>query len=414
MSTAPVTRVFTGHGQSGNWNDPNNWDGNKAASGAVTLVPMSTTMNGSFAARTLMMLGQETVTVNGAITTSSLDPCTSFMVCAGANAVFAPTSTLNVAGGIVVGARSVGTLTVQGSGSGSAHSTITSGQGKLGQLAGSAGLVNIAGGVWNITRDLEVGQAGNGVLNVTSGGLLTVGSDLVVGDNPGTTGAVSIASGGHVTVGSYTDIGGSSTPGHAGGIGSLSIGAGANLTSAGPFNIATQSAVSLGGGTLNAGNSSFGMLIQQGATLSGHGTVNINGTGSIDNQGTIDANGGTLTLNSAIGGTGKINIEANATMKITGTTLGAPVITFVGANATLALAHGAINYGTINNFVAGDQIVMAGVDQIGWNATTDVLTLSQGGHVLDNLHLTGNYGSTSPFTLTQTSAGAMITVGLHH
>jgi hypothetical protein len=47
------------------------------------------------------------------------------------------------------------------------------------------------------------------------------------------------------------------------------------------------------------------------------------------------------------------------------------------------------------------------VDQIGWNGSADLLTLSQGGSVVDTLQFSGNY-SAGAFSLTQTDTGAVI------
>ena len=56
---------------------------------------------------------------------------------------------------------------------------------------------------------------------------------------------------------------------------------------------------------------------------------------------------------------------------------------------------------------------MAGVDALTFNAAKDMLTLTSGGQTVDHIHFTGTYASNA-FTLSQTSAGAMIALGTAH
>jgi hypothetical protein len=79
----------------------------------------------------------------------------------------------------------------------------------------------------------------------------------------------------------------------------------------------------------------------------------------------------------------------------------------------MVLAHGVVDQGVISGFAAGDSLVMQDVDHIGWNGSTDVLTLSDDGAVVDTLHFAGTY-ATGAFTLTQTGAGALIALAVHH
>ena len=68
----------------------------------------------------------------------------------------------------------------------------------------------------------------------------------------------------------------------------------------------------------------------------------------------------------------------------------------------------------ITGFGAGDTIVVPGVDALSWNGVSDMLTLSEGGHPVEALHMLGSWGSGNPFTLNETSAGAVIGLAVPH
>jgi T5SS/PEP-CTERM-associated repeat protein len=398
------TRIFTGLGQAGDWSDPMNWNGDVAATlRSIVLVPVSAVLNGSFTARQLMFLGDETVTVNGVLTTRSNGPCKSFMVCAHAIANFTPTSTLNDDGGLIVGAISVGTLIAQGDAA--MHSTLNSETTKIGEKSDGVGSVTIDGAQWQNSQNFYVGLAGQGTLDVLHGGSVSVGTSFVVGDFAGASGSVSLASGATLSVGSYAKIGGGS-PGVAGGTGTMAVGAGSVFSVAGPLKIASGSSLSLSGGSVSVADGSLGLQIWGGAAITGFGTVAAT-AGGINDAGTITAAGGTLTLDGDIAGKGVIQIEAGSTLAVKAATIGKAAIDFAGSGATLELAHGVTYAGSIGGFGFGDSIVMNGVNGIAWNAATDVLTLSHSGSLVDTLQFAGTYTG-DPFTLTQNGATALI------
>jgi len=410
MSSVTSPRVYTGHGQTGNWADRANWDGTIAPTAdAAVLIPVSATLNGSFTARIAMLLGQETVTLNGALTTTSPGLCISFMVCNGATAVFTPTASLHDAGGIVVGADQNGVLLAQGNAT--AHATLTTVSGKLGLNSGSSGTATLSGAVWNNSQNFYAGLGGTGSLTVNNSGALNVGTSFVVGCGTKSSGTVAISAGGQVNVGTYAKIGGGDLS-IVGGTGTVSVATGGTFSVAGPLKIASTSSLVLSGGTVNAPDTAVGLQVWADGTLSGYGTVNATGFG-ISDAGTIRAAGGTLVLNGNISGTGQMQIADTSTIKITGATIGHATIAFTGHNATLSLAHGATSQATLTGFAAGDSIVMPGIDAFSWNGTTDVLTLSSAGHAVETLQFNGTYG-TNPFALTQTTAGAVIAFSPHH
>ena len=407
MAFPAGTKIFTGAGQSGNWADPMNWQGDAAAkSNSIVVVPTNAILNGAFTTRQLMFLGQEQVTINGALTTLGTGLCTSFMVCDYAVATFTSSSSLQDHGGLLVGNDSVGTLIAESKAS--AHSTLVTVSGKLGKAVDGTGTITIDGAHWQNSQNIQVGVAGHGTLNVTNGGLITVGTDVIAGDMAGSVGHISLSSGGTMQIAGHVKIGGSTTTA-LGGTGTLSVGAGSLFSAAGVLKITTTGAVTMAGGTI-ATTANQEAQIWPKASVTGYGTFT-SPTG-IDNTGTITATGGTLTLNGNITGQGTLDIAANSTAVLNAATIGKMGIAFTGSNASLVLSHGVGSMASISGFDATDHITMAGVDALSWNGTTDVLTLSQGGAVVDNLQFTGTYAA-DPFALTQTIHGAMITLGAH-
>ena len=418
--TTNAIKTFTGHGQTGNWADPLNWTRGLVPGAADrALIGVSTSMNGSFTASTIMFLGTEAVTINGTMNSLSTGECNSFMVCDHAVVTTSSTASLNVSGGIVVGLDTVGTLA--GQSSGAAHSTINALSMKIGQDSGSVGSVTLDGTVMHLSQHLNVGLGGTGTLAVTDGGHVTVGTEMHVGEVKGSTGHLVLSGGSTVTVAANAIIG-------TFGTGTMSISGGSALTLGSGLDVVGGSSVTLSAGTITAAPPVGGhaaVQVEAGATLSGNGTVNCIASSQtipagITDNGTITATGGALVLHGNVSGTGSIQIAANSSVAITGATIGLSTIAFAGGNGALSLSHGGVtDHVCITGFASGDSILMSGVDAITWNGTTDILSLTSSGHSVDNLHLTGTYTAGS-FTLTQTQAGALIglsptqNIVLHH
>jgi T5SS/PEP-CTERM-associated repeat protein len=407
------TKIFTGAGQSGNWADPLNWaNGRLPVADAVALIPVSTTMNGGFSIHQLMLLGNEAVTVNGVINIGSANLCTAFMVCADAVATFTPGAALNDdLGGLVVGNISTGTLIAKGNAT--TQATLTSAVGSVGKKSDGTGTVTIDGAHWNNAGYLYVGQEGNGTLNVENNGLVNVGTNLIVGVVAGATGSVTLSSGGDLTTTGALKIGESLYKTATDGTGQVSVGAGSTLTIGGSVQISGNGALSLAGGLVSTSDTTLGVQIAAGATISGYGTASSTGTGFHD-RGVITASGGTLVLNGVVNGSGAVQIAAGSTLQLTADTIGGVQIAFLGSAASLDLPHGFADDATIHGFGSGDSIVLAGAaDALSWNAHSDVLSVSSAGEVVDTLRFAGTFAA-NPFTLSQTSAGAIITLSSHN
>ncbi len=404
--------MFTGKGQAGNWADPNNWSGSGATPTSFDVIPVSTVENGAFTARILMFLGQEQVTVNGGLTTTSPGGCISFMVCEGANATFTPTSSLNDAGGMIVGNDGVGSLLAQGT-AGGQHSTLKAANVQIGKAEEATGSVTVDGASLSSAQLFVVGQGGKGTLDVLHGGTVSAGGDLVVGAESGATGAISLASGGSLSVAGAARIGTAMGNAMPQGVGTVSIGAGSYMDVAQGLMVGGASAIMLAGGTLTE-TGSAGAEVLQGGRIVGTGTITAP-TMRLLAGGGVEAKGGTLVVNAVGGdGTGTLQIDSGSTAVLSAATIGAVKIAFAGSGAALDLSHGVASAAAITDFAAGDTIVMQGIDQLSWNGTSDLLTLSDNGHAVDTLHILGSWGSSNPFSLTETSVGAVIGLAVPH
>jgi T5SS/PEP-CTERM-associated repeat protein len=401
------TLYFDGEGQAGNWTDPASWwGGTLPGSTSLVVVPVNATLNGSFTTETVMFLGNETVTINGALTTTNPNFCESFMVCDEAVAVFNPGASLSVAGSMIVGNDDYGSLIAK------QHATLTTAIGKIGRLDAGIGTVTIDGAQWTNSSEIVVGSEGSGTLNVLDNGQVDTGGNLVVGDDKGSTGQVTLSSGSTLAIGGALEMGSGAGNANGEGVAAVTINTGAVMSIAAGMNIFTGNTLTLAGGTLQAGPLAAALRIQDGGTLSGFGTITA-ATAGVADVGTIVATGGTLVINGPVGGQGTIDIAAGSTLQINASMLAKVDIGFTGAAGSLALSHGITDLATISGFSAGDTILMPGVDAIAWSALTNVLTLSDQGHVVDKMHFAGTYAG-DPFTLSQSSAGAVIGLTLSH
>ena len=424
LSAGTVT--YSGQGQAGNWSDAANWVGGVAPRAnpvSQALFTSNATLNNSFTVGRMMMLGTEAITVNGTLNTTSVDQCEAFMICNGAFVTFAPTATLNDAGGLEVGVHAFGSFTAQGSGA--TRSAINVQYGQIGFHANSDGVVNIDDSSFKVANWLYVGMSGQGNLTVSDSGTVSVGSFMMLGADQGGTGKLTLSSGAQMTVGTVVTLGGNNvdqlTPAPAGaamGTGTLTVDAGSSLTAGQAVHVMAGSAVVMAGGTISVTNAFPGVDVRAGATLSGFGTINVpNHTpGQVSGlmvSGTVESVGGTLTINAPVGGMGQAQIADGSTMVINGASVALPTINFMGGNGTLVLFHGIADAATLTGFSGNDHILMAGVDNLTWNPTTDVLTLTSASQTVDHLQFAGAYASNA-FTLTQTSAGAMIGLAVTH
>jgi T5SS/PEP-CTERM-associated repeat protein len=405
-----MTKItFTGGGTAGDWADPANWKGDVApgiADNVQILDGASMAVNGTVSVNAIMIINGGTDTFTGAVSTAGVGNCQGFMVCVGSTAVFGPGSSLNDGGVFQIGVGGIGGFIANGTSA--AATAIHSHTGTIGKLAAGVGTVTINDASWTTTDSLVVGALGSGTLNVLSGGQVNVGTNLAMGFESGAVGTATLSSGGTVMVDGSASIGGGDKASPLG-TGTLTVNAGSTFDVHGGIGVSDGSAVNLDGGTVSAGDQSGSLMVQAGGHITGHGTLT-GRTGSwINDSGTIEASGGTLDINASLTGQGAVLIDAGSTVAITGRALLMPRLTFSGADATLSLASAATVNSTISGFTFGDQIEMPGIDRAVWNSHTQTLQLSDAGHLVDTLHLSGSYGS-DVFSVAHTGTLGVITL----
>src|ERR1700712_1832167 len=165
---AKVITTFGGSGQVGNWNDAANWIGGQVPATGLGLITQDAVENGSFTLPGLMLLGYETVTINGTVHTTNTGSDNSLMVCNGGTVDITPGGMLETDGGLKVGVNAFGSLDAHGSGS--THAPIDSRVAAIGANVNGVGYVTIDDAIWTNAEDLRVGVSGQGHLLVENAG----------------------------------------------------------------------------------------------------------------------------------------------------------------------------------------------------------------------------------------------------
>ncbi len=398
-------KIFNGHGQSGVWTDPNNWqNGVPAGPADSVIVESNAVLNGTIEVDQVMFLGNETITINGNLKSDDSNTCKGVMVCAHAVANFEAGSTVTDAGGFIVGNKSVGTAYVNGAANGKAAAVLNTTVLKVGQTSFGTGVLNVAG-VINNTQGSYVGFGGNGTMNVTDNGIVNLAMGLNVGELASATGTVNLS--GNGTINAHSVSIGNSTAGAPGGTGVVNVGGASHLNSLGSIEVSYGSALVMSGGTASMVNQN-GFHVDAGASVSGYGHI-VTGNGTLIDNGTLTSTGGTLLVTGGLTGAGSVNIGAGSTLDISANKISVPQLTFMGSNATLELTTGVGGNFAIDNFAATDHIVMGGIDALSWNGATDVLSLSSHGQVVDKLTFSGVPENVT-FHLDQEPSGSIITL----
>jgi hypothetical protein len=146
-----------------------------------------------------------------------------------------------------------------------------------------------------------------------------------------------------------------------------------------------------------------------GGVIAGNGMLATPDGQAIVDNGIIKASGGTLTVQGNITGAGSIQVDANSTAALTGSSLKLASIAFIGSDATLSLAHGSLVASAISGFSIGDMIATTNVDAVSFVAKTGMLTLSDDGAKVGTLHFVGSFAG-DIFAVNQTAAGSVITL----
>ncbi len=137
--------------------------------------------------------------------------------------------------------------------------------------------------------------------------------------------------------------------------------------------------------------------------------------GNIQNNGTIETTASaalTGSIGSASGGV--LQIDAGATLALSGTITAGNTVDFAGAAGVLDLRNAALSGLAVRDFVAGDTILLpAGINAAMFTASPGLpfggqLALSAGGTVVETLTLVGSYGGRA-FPLQASGGGVALT-----
>ncbi len=406
------TVTYGGSTSSNTWNNPGNWKG-AAAPGATDLALFNNSGSHSFAGPisigTVMLLGSENIDFSGVVNASDTGYCAGIMVCQNATMTFDAGSTLNDAGALLIGVNGVGSFIANGTAQ--QATTINSNNATIGKSAGiGVGTITIDGATWNNAGVAFVGYNGTGTLNVQDGGYANIGGNFAVASGDGSTGTVTVKAGSTLSVGGSAGIGTPRADTTHGGTATVTINAGGTLNVGHWLFENAASSLNLNGGTLNMGTSGMGWIdLEQGCTITGHGTLSSASNVLLDN-GVVDAKGGVLDITSNVSGTGSIDIEANSTAKLDGAAVQTSLIDFVGSSGSLELTNAPRVTSQINGFAAGDKIILdTMVDGAKWQAQSGTLTLTSGSHTVDTLHL-GGMAAGAVFDVQQSSGTSIISL----
>jgi T5SS/PEP-CTERM-associated repeat protein/uncharacterized repeat protein (TIGR03803 family) len=313
----------------------------------VVMATALTVGSGTGGAGTLLVGTLSTLETSGGATIGATPSANGTVTVSGSNANW------QFAGPLAVGAQGAGTLSISSGGDVDASGAAPAGAVTIGASAGATGLVTLSNGTLESgSGAILVGVKGAGTFDVTAEATADAGGGLAVARGTGGTGTVDVD--GYIStlsVESYLAIG-------AGGVvaatndGSLQVSANATLSAGSTLSVDGTGTIEIG--TANdpvAGT----VAVDTGYTLTGAGLI----SGSLALNGVIAAAGGTLEITGTVGGAGRLQVAAGATLKLDGKANGATIVFGPAAGGTLVgtLAH--LSGATIDGFAPGDSLVLS-------------------------------------------------------
>jgi len=235
------------------------------------------------------------------------------------------------------------------------------------QFAGFTRISELQGVTWNFT--------GTNVLG--AGTSLTIAGSATLAGTWTDAGGVTIKSGGSlVDAATGTAIlGNVALKG-----GQISSAAGAQLV-IGPAGADAQDALVSASGSIS---------VTAGGKVSGFGTIGASAAGALIDNGLITAQGGTLSLDTTVSGTGHIAIAA-ASVLLANAAVATGIAFKTGSGETLDIAKGATLTGAISHFGAGDTVDFLKIAPGSLTFIGHTLTLETGMGQSASLTLAGNY-----------------------
>jgi VCBS repeat-containing protein len=263
-----------------------------------------------------------------------------------------------------------------------------------------------------------VGASGHAAILVqqnATGSALIDNSGTIGPDDAGTVTATTYAiveTGGHVTINNTGDINGNISAASA----TFNNEAGGTWTVSGGSVLGTQSSIGNAGeidllnGASISGVDGAAFAIANSNDIDSWGTTSI--SGAITNTGTITIESGTLTLFGSLSGSGSVNIDADATLKLEGTV--SQTVTFSGGGAELQIDTTYFG-GSITGLAATDRLDLSSIEYgLGTTATYDAdtgkLTVTDAdGHSI-SLTLVGDYSNAHFAGSSDGHGGTLITL----
>jgi T5SS/PEP-CTERM-associated repeat protein len=293
-----------------------------------------------------------------------------------------------------VGGGGSGTLVVQNGAS------LTSGQSSFGNVVGGFGQGTITGtnSKWTLNDFMRIGDAGSGTLTVSAAGQVTGGS-LTVGAQAGGSGNLTVT-GVNSTMtmtNAFVGLAGSGTVGIlAGGkVTAQTLTVGEFLGSVGSIVVTdTSSTLTVSGTTIIGGIDPNQPASSANVTVSSGGTVNFNGSTTLQPTAIVNIKGGTLSLNTLSEATGaQLNWTSGTVQFANGSTVTAPLLNqllagsnTIAAGQTLAATAGTLALGgpllvAGNGAINGSAITTSGsltINTLGTVSATDTVSLGTG------------------------------------
>ena len=367
--------------------------------------------NGSFALDGTGSTADVNILTDGASGTGSLQVTNKGLLTATGNATLASQGTavqqtasigtkgsLVVAGVLDVAKAGNAILTVDTNGLVQAPTVL------VGDTAGATGTLALSGASGGVASTLQygtllaVGKSGTGSLSITRGAMVTASAThtgtVEIGVSSGSVGNVLVSGASAELAAALLTVGGGKSA--AGGSGTLAIGAGGTVA-ADAATIWSTGVVTLSGGTLDPDP-----ITNQGS-ISGFGTL----AGAVNNTGSITASGGTLVLTGSVDGAGALGVTSGARLDLRQAVTATTTLAMVGGTLEVDTLAGML--GTIENFAAGEAIVLSGVTADGGTLSAGVLTLTDAGATVGTLALGGIAGTTT-FTVTNSGGTTDVTV----
>ena len=288
---------------------------------------------------------------------------------------------------------------------------VTTSQNPAATSPGTADTAEFLNNSGTITGTLAVAAAqfgSSGLWALNSGAMLSAATSVSVGN-----GVVALSGGASISGTGTGDV----ISGTSGLSASVQLsGAGTQWNDTGSLIVGDKG---LGSLLIVAGATATTMVLPTAAappTLSINNAGRLGGSGkasaNIASSGTVFAASGTYEVQGSVTGSGVLEIDAGAELKLDGAVGTGQTVAFVGSDGTVSIAQlGSFTPATITGFTAGDEVLLPDLAYVNpsYNATTGKLTLRDNeGNTIDTLTFAGAPSATTVLNALVLPTGAVI------